>query len=508
MRDEIAAPMETDEGAAGLRGSRHHLDPGGAQSPNLQTSVDSDQSRDSERKISELKERIEGLVQGGIPAPAMAKMVLELVEKRVQLELQRHDMKQGRTSGDAPPIMQRIMDAIEGLTKRVANIESPANAPQARTWASIASSPSRQSAGSAWVARKVVPARHTRELVIRTKGSLPPQPPAEVVSKINTVLRCSDALATRRLPSGDVVVSFKNDASIHTQNTDWIRSVFGEQASVSKRTYAVLAKGIPRAIIERKAEEDIKKAVRTINEVEVARCKARVPKSSEAGYGSLLIEVESVAGAQSLCDRGVVIEAQIFNCEPYSGELQITQCFNCHAFGHLAKACTRKTRCGFCGEQSHAGGDRECPRRREGTPSCINCKGQHPAWDRRCRAALGERQRIKEAYAHRPRQFVVGGSDTSGTPPSSGSSVLAASRSESNRNETDEEGYTPVSPKKRKIAQRGRPRELSRPELGNRMIDEVFATARTQTSRQSIAPPSTPVAGDLETIADPEQIWG
>ena len=117
--------------------------------------------------------------------------------------------------------------------------------------------------------------------------------------------------------------------------------------------------------------------------------------------------------AQQLCNQGAVIEAQIFNCKPYSRELQVSQCFNCHAYGHLTKACTRRGRCGFCGRDIHKQGDDHCPARKTGSPAYINCRGQYPAWDYRCPAALRERQRIKDAYAHRPRQFVVGGFDIS-----------------------------------------------------------------------------------------------
>jgi hypothetical protein len=363
---------------------------------------------------------------------------------------------------------------LEAITKR-AKGPTPA---QPRSWASIVSGTTGQSGGGAvWEPRKVVPARHAREVVIKTKGCTPPQSAAEVVSRVNTALRSSEALAARQLQSGDIVVLFKNNAEAHTQDSSWVKAAFGDQATLARRTYAVLAKGIPRGSIERRAEDDTKAEIEKVNKVQVARCRTRLPKSKEAKYGALLIEVESVAAAQQMCSQGIVLEAQIFNCEPYSRELQISQCYNCHAYGHLAKACTRRARCGYCGKEAHEKGDSHCPERGAGTPSCINCQGQHTAWDRRCPAARTEKQRIKDAYAHRPRQFVVGGSDVSWSTATSGSSAGTSLHTSGTDLRTGN-GFQTVAPKKRKI---GRPRDLDRPEQGNRRVDEAF------TRRQSIA---------------------
>ena len=208
-------------------------------------------------------------------------------------------------------------------------------------------------------------------------------------------------------------MAFKDNAEVHAQDSTWVKAAFGDQAAVAKRTYAVLAKGIPRGIIDKRAEEEIKADIEKRNEVTIARCRRRILRSSDARFGLLLIEVEAVTTAQQMCNIGVVLDAQIFNCKPYSGELQIMQCFNCHAYGHLAKAYTQRTRCGFCSKDTHEEGDTHCPERRTNTPCCSNCGGLHIAWDQRCPAALMERQRIKDAYAYRPRQFMVSRSNIS-----------------------------------------------------------------------------------------------
>ena len=120
---------------------------------------------------------------------------------------------------------------------------------------------------------------------------------------------------------------------------------------VAKQTYVVLAKGIPRGMIDKRAEEEIKADIKKRNKVIIARYRRRILRSSDARFGLLLIEVEAIAIAQQMYNIGVVLNAQIFNCKPYSGELQIMQCFNCYTYGHLAKACTQRTRCGFCSKE-------------------------------------------------------------------------------------------------------------------------------------------------------------
>ena len=488
-------PIVVDGGAAELAQSRHHLNeaPEATNPAHERARTDAAGSEDtgSDREIDKIQEKIISMVQSEIAGEAdeMVRRLVKLVEERERMRRGNGDLP-----ADRPTTIGELYNAmktqIETLTKRI-DIPQP---PQPRTWASIASGTTSPSAGASWAPRKVVPARHAREVVIKTKGGTPPQLPTEVVAKVNAALRSSEALAARRLQSGDIVVSFKDSAEAHTRDNAWVKAAFGDQAAIAKRTYAVLLKGIPRGLIERRADKELRAEIEKTNEVKVARCRRKLPRSKEAAYGALLVEVEAVAIAQQLCNQGAVIEAQIFNCKPYSGELQVLQCFNCHAYGHLAKACTQRGRCGFCGRDTYKQGDDHCPARKTGSPACINCRGRHPAWDRRCPAALRERQRIKDAYAYRPRQFVVGGSDISWSmasdrslagAPTAVSSGPAATQGEA----VDNEGFQEVAPKRKKTL--GRPRDLDRPETGNIRIDRAF------TRSQSVA---ALIRGDSSTV--------
>ena len=71
--------------------------------------------------------------------------------------------------------------------------------------------------------------------------------PVQVTEAVNRAIgRGADrAIAARRLPSGDTVITFTDDATKYTEDTKWVEAAFGEKAELKTREFAVLAKGIP-----------------------------------------------------------------------------------------------------------------------------------------------------------------------------------------------------------------------------------------------------------------------
>jgi hypothetical protein len=121
---------------------------------------------------------------------------------------------------------------------------------QGRTWATVASGGPGQ--GPQAQPTKAIPQRADRELLIRgvdLPADLAKRTPAEIVQAINQASTKQGAIAARKLPSGDTVVTF-NDSTTkgwHSNNTQWIQQAFGEQAKEACRTYAVLVKGLRKA---------------------------------------------------------------------------------------------------------------------------------------------------------------------------------------------------------------------------------------------------------------------
>lgn len=70
-----------------------------------------------------------------------------------------------------------------------------------------------------------------------------------------------------------------------------------------------------------------------------------------------------------------------------------TQCFRCQLYGHSASNCNRPYRCVKCTNEHEPG---KCSRQtREGTASCINCKGDHSANSSVCPNFISYSQMIK-----------------------------------------------------------------------------------------------------------------
>ena len=73
----------------------------------------------------------------------------------------------------------------------------------------------------------------------------------------------------------------------------------------------------------------------------------------------------------------------IFKVEEFRTTPLIQQCFICQGFEHKAPNCTKKQKCGVCGEvHSH----KSCPNTEERSPKCANCRGPHVANYKGCPA--------------------------------------------------------------------------------------------------------------------------
>jgi hypothetical protein len=167
----------------------------------------------------------------------------------------------------------------------------------------------------------------------------------------------------------------------------------------------VIAKGLPVDRITRVNQSqlllDLQKRI-----PDVIKLKVEPPRAPTARFTTAILHLRSADAAKRLCERGLIWEAQIFNCEPYSADLRIRRCFRCHQFGHIGRYCKNKPRCGHCAGAAHPQGEADCPRL-HGSKKCVNCGGPHPAWDRECPKALEAKEQAHIAYQHRPRQFEI-----------------------------------------------------------------------------------------------------
>ena len=196
---------------------------------------------------------------------------------------------------------------------------------------------------------------------------------------MNTILGASEVIATRRLPSGDIILVFNDHIpGSATKQQEWVQKAFGPTAKLYESEFAVLAKGLPVDRLNRTATQQILQDLQT-TVPDITRCKVELARTSTARYTTAVVHLRSVEAAKRLCERGLVWQAQIFNCEPYSTELRPRRCFSCHQFGHIGRYCRNKARCGHCAGVAHLQGEGECPQLASGKKKCINCRGPHLA---------------------------------------------------------------------------------------------------------------------------------
>lgn len=342
--------------------------------------------------------------------------------------------------------------------------------PTTRTWAAIAAGPQRSGDGPAALEASVaIPAKKEREILIKAasqKEDYTKRTPIEVVEAVNKNIGEGKAVATRRMRSGDVVVTLKDRDTQLPEDDDWVPRVFGTDAVLRRFEVTLIAKGVPAQVLARAQDEgQLLRELRKQSSTHIVRCKRRLPRETQHAYASILLYVDNVDTARRLCNEGLLWNAQMFTVEPYSPDLKTQQCFRCFGFGHIARYCEKTARCGHCAGTKHTGGGEDCPTIKAGeNKHCINCKGPHAAWDQRCPTVRAQKERAKRAYLHRPRQLAVTQRVSRGSsmePPAlrqwSSSETLAQNEEQGDNFITVENG------KKRRIGKDGVSRPRGRP---------------------------------------------
>jgi hypothetical protein len=330
----MGEPMVTDGGRAGLDQSQHHPLAGRSQysqTPQQEPSDSLASSSDGTDDPTEpLIQRIKACVIPG-KADEVTRLLRDLVTAAAATACTATSPRTPKTPiSDNKPVTIGQLKAIlqETLQKPVAAT------PQRPSYASVA----RQHVTAPSGNYQVIPERRTRELRIRAEGQtedLARRSAVEVVAATNTAIGSSEVVATRRLPSGDIVLTFKdNIPKAVLQDQGWVQRTFGPTARLHESEYTVIAKGLPTDRITRVDQSlllrDLQAQVPEITKVKVERA-----KNSTSRFTTAILHLRSTDAATRLCERGLIWQAQIFNCEPYSADLRICRCFNCHQFGHI-----------------------------------------------------------------------------------------------------------------------------------------------------------------------------
>jgi len=112
--------------------------------------------------------------------------------------------------------------------------------------------------------------------------------------------------------------------------------------------------------------------------------------NSETNSTSVVIYTDNSETANHWITHGFYANYCRYRAKRYTPQLQLTQCYNCHKYGHHAKDCKDEARCGKCSKTEHT--SKEC---NSATHKCSQCNGEHEAWHHHCPARIAETQRLK-----------------------------------------------------------------------------------------------------------------
>jgi hypothetical protein len=199
----------------------------------------------------------------------------------------------------AKVVEEKVARAVEEVRKKVQEVRREvqekggalaaptATAARARTWAAVA-------AGEAEHPAKRIPGRLNKEILVRGSAvpALTRRSPQEIVQAVNGVSTKKGAIAARKLPSGDVIVTFQDaeTKNWHSANGEWIGTAFGESAKEAKRTFAVLMKGMLKRELKEITEEDFGKQLGLTS---VDKVKFRIPTIAGVTRATVLVTLTS-----------------------------------------------------------------------------------------------------------------------------------------------------------------------------------------------------------------------
>ena len=286
-------------------------------------------------RLRELRQRVEngkekekdnqGIDTTAIENAVVEHVVMGIVVKVVQQEI-------GKAMEEVRKEIQEVQKELQAQKKKEA--PTPATT-AARSWAAVV-------AGEGELPKKIIPGRLMKEILVRgsTEPSLTRRSPQEIVQTVNGVSERKGAIAARKLPSGDVIVTFQDAETKgwHTRNEGWIGTAFGETAKEAKRTFSVLVKGMLKRDLKDVTEATFGKQLGLPS---IEKVKFRIPTIEGVTRATALVTLTSQEEAKKACEEGVVWRAQMLDCEPYWPALQATQCYKCWGWGHTQRFCKK-----------------------------------------------------------------------------------------------------------------------------------------------------------------------
>ncbi|KAG6302337.1 hypothetical protein E4U09_003222 [Claviceps aff. purpurea] len=139
-----------------------------------------------------------------------------------------------------------------------------------------------------------VPARVHREVIVKgssISSAVIGRKPAEIVNAVNGAIQAPAAVAARRLPSGDTVVTFREPARPHIEADAWVKTAFGPEAALSRRLFTIIVKSFPVRLSDKQDTTEMVKQLIASNGPGIAKVTTRKPRGSST-FSLLIVAVD------------------------------------------------------------------------------------------------------------------------------------------------------------------------------------------------------------------------
>lgn len=222
-------------------------------------------------------------------------------------------------------------------------------------------------------------------------------------------------VGVRKLPSGDMVIQLKDREGKQAlaSRKRWLEEV-SPSARIIPDLYPVMVHGVR---ISRVNTTNQKEAIRSLESqnsklhtgLKIVRVAwPRGVNKTGKEHSSLTVFLSSPEAANAVITRGFVEGGEVKLVERFLTGCGLVQCFKCCSYGHIAKNCRAKARCGHCSESHET---RECTQKDR--KSCAACKAfghkktDHKAWDEMCPVRITARERLRTRLETRPYLYAV-----------------------------------------------------------------------------------------------------
>ena len=145
---------------------------------------------------------------------------------------------------------------------------------------------------------------------------------------------------------------------------------------VPEKTHKVVAPGVHQTISEDDIKTELAKNNVKINKVQRLRFNGQPTRK-------VVIQFENEQDMKIALYSGIYFGRIRIRCESYRTAPQVTQCYKCQGFNHIAKDCKNAQKCLRC---AGAHKSTECPDKNKDSLKlkCSNCDGEHVASSKEC----------------------------------------------------------------------------------------------------------------------------